>query len=160
MKKPRGSQPTWQWEIRKQNGMAATQAGCMAVPTSKASEHRSGLNDRINKWWWWGRGRADAEAETRQSKTWRPEPEETACLLPVDGSNILELLPFRTLVIGLSIRPLLCDHMIMHLQQPAPSCSSSPRRPCPVMAGCLMSAVVRPAGNLDRPSWSWCPADV
>jgi hypothetical protein len=56
-----------------------------------------------------------------------------------------------------------CDHMIMHLQQPAPSCSSSPpctRRPCPDMAGGLMSAVVRPAGNLDRPSWSWCPADV
>jgi len=54
------------WEIRKQNGMAATQAGCMAVPTSKASEHRSELNDRINKWWRWGRGRVDADAETRQ----------------------------------------------------------------------------------------------
>jgi hypothetical protein len=47
--------------------MAASETGCMAVPTSKASEHGSELNDRINKQWrGWGRGRAGAKAETRQ----------------------------------------------------------------------------------------------
>jgi len=40
----------------------------------------------------------------------RPEPEESASHLPVDGGNNLELLPFQTLRIGFSLRPLLRSH--------------------------------------------------
>jgi len=54
------------------------------------------------------------------------------------------------------------DHMITHLQQPSLGSSSPPCtiRPFPETAGVLISAVVKPAGNLDRPSWSSCSTDV
>jgi hypothetical protein len=91
----------------------------------------------------------------------RPEPEESACHLPVDEGNSLDC-PRSKPWESASPYDRFC-HMITHLQQPAPSCSCSPpctRRPCPDTAGGLMSAVVKPAGNLDRPSWSSCPADI
>lgn len=79
------------------------------VPTSKASEHGSELNQQ-----------AVAEVGEGDGRVQRPKhasfelgarnPEETSCHLPVDGSNSLELLPFRTLVIGRSILPLLRSH--------------------------------------------------
>lgn len=83
--------------------------GCMAIPTSKATEHRSELNDTIKKRWR-GWGTRVQRPKHASSESRRPEPDETACHLPVDGSNSLELLPFRTLVLGLPIQPLLRSH--------------------------------------------------
>lgn len=90
-------------------GVAATQTGCMAVPTSKAFEHRKRQNQQVVAEVGKGDGRVQRPKHPSTASR-RPEPEETACHLPVDGSNSLELLPFRTLVIGLSIQPLLPSH--------------------------------------------------
>ena len=93
--------------------MAATQNcvhGCTNQYSIRAWERTERQNQQVvvgvGKWDGRVQRPKDASLGSR-----RPGSEETACRLPVDdGSNSLELLPFRTLGIGLSIQPLLRSH--------------------------------------------------
>lgn len=167
MKRNQEGDPNQRGNERYENKIAwqPHKTACMAVPTSTASEHGSELNDRINKWsWGWGSGTGGCKG--RKTPAWevgaRDRRRQRVVCRSMMGATVSNYSRSEHLE-SASPYNRSCDHMIMHLQQPAPSCSSSPpctRRPCPGMAGGLMSAVVRPAGNLDCPSWSWCPADV
>jgi len=109
---------------------ARNKRGNATAPAPAAPEHSERVDADAGRGRWGNLGRS---LDLRHSKSWNRH-------IPAPAS----------------------DHMMTHLQQPALS-SSSPLckvGPCPGAAGGLMSAVVKPAGNLDRPSCSSCPTDV